>query len=239
MPPYPPHPRHMLRRSRSDSVIENDGVLKTVTDSKWSLILHLIDRQDAHDAFVEHGITDLWLPLPKQNLRRLLNDPTAEKRFFSQQERFYHDTWPDIEDGPTPHLSFEDGEEMVATHSILGEGGHGIVEQVVLPTAPQHIVCVRKRIARPRQLRAHKQMMAAFAREVHVMRQVEHHHCVRFLGSYTDLDSLAILLTPVAEMDLAAFLDLETIDDTQRSILRRGINCLCTALNYLHQKKIR
>ncbi|CAN9476975.1 unnamed protein product [Alternaria alternata] len=62
-------------------------------------------------------------------------------------------------------------------------------------------------IARPKPLKLHQSIMTAFIREIRVMRQVDHRHCVRFLGSYTDSESVNILSTPVADMDMAAFLD--------------------------------
>ncbi|KAF2027428.1 kinase-like protein, partial [Setomelanomma holmii] len=83
-----------------------------------------------------------------------------------------------------------------------------------------------------------KRVMTAFAREINVMRQVEHQHCVNFLGSYTDFDHVNILSSPIADMDLATFLD-RPIGIEQRKLLYRGISCLCNALNYLHQNNIR
>jgi hypothetical protein len=74
---------------------------------------------------------------------------------------------------------------------------------------------------------------------MNVMRQVSHQHCVRIVGSYTDYDSVAILSSPVADMDLAAFLDLAELSYEQVVILRRGIGCLCGAIAYLHGKNIR
>ncbi|CAN9264429.1 unnamed protein product [Alternaria alternata] len=71
----------------------------------------------------------------------------------------------------------------------------------------RHLVCARKKIARPKPLKLHQSIMTAFIREIRVMRQVDHRHCVRFLGSYTDSESVNILSTPVADMDMAAFLD--------------------------------
>lgn len=90
-------------------------------------------------------------------------------------------------------------------------------------------MCVRKKIARPKQLKLHQHIMAAFIREVKVMRQVDHRHCVRFLRSYTDNESVNILSMPVADMDLAAFLD-KPIGDREWSILYKGVDCLCNGL---------
>ncbi|KAI4696063.1 uncharacterized protein J4E88_000235 [Alternaria novae-zelandiae] len=136
------------------------------------------------------------------------------------------------------HCEFEDDEEVFEENRLLGEGMVGLVEEVTVRSREPPIVCVRKKIARPKQLKAHQQIMAAFIREVRVMRQVNHRHCVRFLGSYTDNESVNILSTPVADMDLAAFLD-NHIGDREWAILYKGIDCLCNGLLYLHDNKIR
>jgi serine/threonine protein kinase len=136
------------------------------------------------------------------------------------------------------HSSIEDDEDLIAEHRVLGEGGYGIVEEVSIVSGQDLTRCVRKRIGRPKQLKAQKQIMTAFAREITVMRQVDHRHCVRFLGSYTDFDYVNILSSPVAEMDLATFLD-QPIHGKQREILYRGMGCVCNAIHYLHQNNIR
>jgi serine/threonine protein kinase len=112
------------------------------------------------------------------------------------------------------------------------------VEEVDVTTSKGIIRYVRKRIGRPKQLKAQKAILTAFARELNVMRQVQHRHCVRFLGSYTDFDHVNILSFPVADMDLAMFLDLP-ITLERRKILYRGVGCLCNAIRYLHQNHIR
>ena len=71
--------------------------------------------------------------------------------------------------------------------------------------------------------------MAAFTREINVMRHVYHRHYVRFFASYTDTDTVNILSTPVANMDLAHFLD-SPIEDDEWKTLYRDIDCLCNAL---------
>jgi serine/threonine protein kinase len=91
------------------------------------------------------------------------------------------------------------------------------------------IVCVRKRIARPKQLKAQQKFMTAFAREIEIMRQVNHRHCVKFVGSYSDMESVNILSLPVADMDLATYLD-RPIGDTEWVVLYKGIDCLCNGL---------
>lgn len=133
------------------------------------------------------------------------------------------------------HVAANSEEELVIKHGHLAEGGYSTVTEMSIMAKPSAIRCVQKSIGRPKQLKAQKQVMAAFAREIMVMRRVVHHHCVEHIGSYTDLEQVHILSTPVADM---ALLDRPTTIDIRR-ILYRGIGCICNAMQYLHMNKIR
>ncbi|KAI4920103.1 hypothetical protein J4E90_002243 [Alternaria incomplexa] len=201
-------------------------------------ILSEMDAASARDALESLGVTDLWLPLSKQLLKRLLSDPHHVSEFLELQEEHLSvvlarwtqpATGEHIRDMMFNHCEFEDDEEVFEENRMLGEGMVGLVEEVTVRSREPPLICVRKKIARPKQLKAHRQIMAAFIREIKVMRQVDHRHCVRFLGSYTDNESVNILSTPVADMDLAAFLD-RPIGDREWAILYKGIDCLCNGL---------
>lgn len=201
-----------------------------ITDDVWNEHLARL---------LELGITQLWCPLPKQTLQYIFRDPAIERALQPKQKRLLGDFKINFAKlHKYGHISCEDGDESIQSERILGEGGFAIVDQVSIPTSPLPTICVRKKIGRVRQFKAQKQLIDAFTREIHVMRQVKHRHCVQILGSYTDYDCLAILLLPVADMDLAAYLNLP-LDDDQFGVVRRGMGCLCTALAYLHEKKIR
>ncbi|KAI4665495.1 uncharacterized protein J4E78_002957 [Alternaria triticimaculans] len=209
-------------------------------DSKSILnrILSEMGVPSARDALERLGLTDLWLPLSKQLLKRSLSDPRHVSVFLELQEEHLSVvlarwtqsvTRQNIHDMMLNHCEFEDDEEIFEDNRVLGEGLVGLVEEVTVRSREPPITCVRKKIMRPKQLKAHQKIMAAFMREIRVMRQVNHRHCVRFLGSYTDNESVNILSLPVAEMDLAALLD-NHIGDYEWPILYKGIDCLCNGL---------
>jgi serine/threonine protein kinase len=213
----------------------------TSTNPKLDQIWSVLQDQAARNTFGTHGISDLWLPISKQTVRRLLADSEKEKVFLTAQDSILENKIT-IADGlitrQPPHSSIEDDEELVRESKVLGEGAYGMVEEVDVTTPEGIFRCVRKRIGRPKQLKAQKAILTAFARELNVMRQVQHRHCVRFLGSYTDFDHVNILSSPVADMDLAMFLDLPITED-RRKVLYRGVGCLCHAIRYLHHNHIR
>jgi hypothetical protein len=190
----------------------------------------------AQTYLISHGVSDLWLPLTKQTLRPFFKSSRDEKAFFELQEKFFDTNLPDpsaqdsnIATKGSLHAMLEGGEDVATYHRTLGEGGVGIVDEVSLTLGQDAVICVRKKIGRPTQLQAQHRIITAFAREIGIMRQVDHRHCVRFLGSYTDLENVNILSTPVADMDLAAVLE-QPIGNDRWKILYKGIDCLCNAL---------
>ncbi|KAI4652068.1 hypothetical protein J4E93_002265 [Alternaria ventricosa] len=233
-------PRRTSSADGSDLIhIERDPFCRP-WDSKSILnrILSEMAVASARDALQSLGVTDLWLPLSKQLLKRSLNDPYHVSEFLKLQDRHLSAVlgrWKqlapgeEIHDMMFNHCEFEDDEEIFEDNRVFGEGLVGLVEEVTVRSREPPIICVRKKIMRPKQLKAHQKIMSAFMREIRVMRQVNHRHCVRFLGSYTDNESVNILSLPVAEMDLAALLD-KHFGDYEWPILYKGIDCLCNGL---------
>jgi hypothetical protein len=198
------------------------------------VILTSLHLEDAKASFDLHNVSDLWLPLPKRLLRRIFNDIQKEKAFYESQQTLllsnpHLKPWSTLVDDFDCHSCFEDGEDHVHRQRILGEGGIGLVEEVTLKTDATNTICVRKTIARPKNLVAHQKVMTAFRRELKAMSQVDHRHCVRLLRTYTDLDSVNILLSPVADMDLGAYME-QDLDATGKIFLQRSIRCLCNAM---------
>lgn len=81
--------------------------------------------------------------------------------------------------------------------------------------------------------------MRNFKRELDGMRRVQHRHCIDLVASYTDTDSISMLLSPVADMDLAKIFNNPQLTAPQLATLRHAIGCITSALVYLHEKNIR
>lgn len=216
-----------------------EGII-TETESIWSVYLSALGRTDASILREEHGITNAWFPFPKHTLRRLLNSRSDEAHFNEwQQDLILNTHWPEASPRELVHVALEDADDFMEVNRHFGHGAFGHVEQVTIPAESKEIVCVRKKIQRPKALNAQQKYFDALMREINVMRRLSHHHCVQLLGSYTDHDFMGILMLPVADMNLATFLDLPYRTDVQTQFLRRSIECLCSALCYLHQERIR
>ena len=207
-------------------------------------ILARIHDDSVREACELHEISDLWLPMSRQTVQKLIPSKVGREAFLAAQNDLL-DIRVAVWEGNTVanaqdlgHSAIDDDEELIIEHRVLGEGAFGTVEEISIVSGAPETRCVRKRVARPKQLKAQKSVMAAFAREISVMRQVVHQHCVQFVGSYTDTHHVNILSNPIADMDLATLLD-SSISLEERIIIFRGIGCLCNAINYLHQNKIR
>lgn len=207
-------------------------------NGKLAEISEAPENSEAKAILAAHQISDLWLPLSRPVLRRFFPDTSVQRLFLQLQQDLIDQSLANCALPSTGkavfeffpfHAAFDDGDDIISATRVLGKGGVGIVEEVMLPTPTSHLVCVWKKIGRPKQLKAQQQVMSAFACEIGVMRKVDHHHCVRFLGSYTDEDSVNILSAPVADMDLATFLD-GPLGEDQKRILFRGMNCVCQAM---------
>lgn len=81
--------------------------------------------------------------------------------------------------------------------------------------------------------------MRGFETELGVLKKVKHMHIVELIGSYTDARYVALIMSPVADGDLADFLAQRPISSSQQTYLRKFFGCLSSALTYLHDSKIR
>lgn len=133
-------------------------------------------------------------------------------------------------------MNFEEEPHPFIIEKELGEGAVGTVE---LARDPATAKCyAMKTVPRPVNPIAHMKAMKALSKEIAVMRQVKHHHCVELCASWTDFESVVLLSSPVADMDLAKFMRLDMSSD-RNTFLRQSIGCLCKAIKYLHNHKIR
>ena len=121
----------------------------------------------------------------------------------------------------------------------LGGGGYGEVHQVASNISGKQYA--RKRIRRKtafgQGLKAASEGMKLFLAEMNIMKRLNHHHIVQYIGSYTDPVHLVLLMEPVCDMDLAQY--LSSFSPAQKGLLRTFFGCLLKALQYLHDNDIR
>lgn len=204
-------------------------------NTRLSSFLQQLGRADLVDRCTELGFSEAWLPLSRSDVRQLTRDPTVVKSLLEFQSEFLLSKWP--EDFSTRHMSFQDDCHPFESERELGAGGFGTVELVKDPITSR--TYAMKVVPRRRNRKDHFKAMKTLIKEIAIMRQVKHHHCVELCASWTDVDSVSFLCSPVAEMDLGSFMSLDHKDGKRNVFLRHSIGCLCTALKYLHDHKIR
>ncbi|USP79484.1 kinase-like protein [Curvularia clavata] len=126
------------------------------------------------------------------------------------------------------------------TIAPLGKGSYALdqVEKVRDPVTEQ--VYARKRLAYTRRMNPNE----TFRAEVNSMRKLSHEHIVKLCAAYVIPTEgiYALLMQPVADSNLAVYLEDTTIqpgvEQRHRTIIS-WLPCLANALHYMHSKKIR
>jgi hypothetical protein len=111
------------------------------------IILRLIGQLQRFDAFLDHGINDLWLPFSKASLPTSL-DLVYHEEFLKQQTLVLTKAI-NLENGSKGHAHFTRNDPFpFEVRETLGEGGFGYVDKIVSPLSGR--VFARKRFRRPR-----------------------------------------------------------------------------------------
>ena len=144
----------------------------------------------------------------------------------------------DLEKGEQgQHYHFEQGESLpFEPFGVLGSGGFGQVDKVISRISlKEH---ARKRVLRSAAFRGpRREATRRFISEIQILKRLQHHHIVRLVGSYTDQKYVALIMYPIAQMDLSAYLSRATTSDHPE--LQTFFGCLATALEFLHEQKVR
>ncbi|KAI4244008.1 MAG: hypothetical protein L6R40_003219 [Gallowayella cf. fulva] len=87
---------------------------------------------------------------------------------------------------------------------------------------------------------ADQTILKNFEVEMTNLKRLSHEHLVKVVGSYTDQKSVALLMEPVAQMNLLTFLDqFNPARGDDSPSLRSYFGCLANAVAYLHTQRIR
>ncbi|KAJ4357600.1 uncharacterized protein N0V89_002176 [Didymosphaeria variabile] len=219
----------------STSLFQRTGKKEWRDNPRLYFISRQLGRENVFQDLLNNNVTDLWLPIPKYVVLRILEDEKDKKAFLEAQEMCLDDRMPTSLNGQ--HLSLMDSDCLeLNEQKFLGSGRYGEVHHVVDPRTG--VAYARKTMSRPRNFFKHRELMKLFQRELSGMRRVRHAHCVTLMATCTDTDSVIFLSSPVADMDLASFLDSD-LSGTQLDTLCRAVGCITSALTYLHQLNIR
>ncbi|KAI0012960.1 kinase-like protein [Xylariaceae sp. FL0662B] len=130
------------------------------------------------------------------------------------------------------------GDLYFSPRRMLGQGGFGAVDLVVSRESFKGYA--RKRVIRGRDSESNRKAQNSIIEELRQLKQLSHRHLVTIIGSYTDKEYIAYLMSPVAHGTLDQFLgQAKTLNLAQREMIRRFYGCLAGAVHYLHHNRIR
>ncbi|CAH0050373.1 unnamed protein product [Clonostachys solani] len=182
-------------------------------------------------------VTDYWLPITSYSTMPPALDPGPCYSFIGQQSSVLDSAFE--LDGQhynlDQHASFPEGKKLPRTleyKKVLGQGHFGYVAQV---SDENGSVYALKVMTRETQHAKAREQMRMVKQEIEVLKKVDHMHCIKFVGSYTDVRSIGIVVHPAADCNLARFLfHFNHKQEDQYMVLASFFGSLASALEYLH-----
>ncbi|KAI9736267.1 MAG: hypothetical protein M1834_001153 [Cirrosporium novae-zelandiae] len=208
------------------------------------IVLRILKRIDILDDFSKSELLDFSFPYsPKYLPNSIRENATLTNEFLRLQQHVLSspDSLEFQRGSDLKHQYFEDGDRIYKSLRDLGEGGTGQWHsQVDCVRYGSRLELARKKIRRGPNFAADRDIMRSFQKELATVKRLQgHQHVVKFVGSYTDSDSVCLLMSPVADYDLSTLLKQTPITTDQEHWLKQSFGCLATALLFLHTKKVR
>ena len=234
----------MLENTFTEAEILKISLLLKAHRPVWStvprtyIVLRTIQCLQHIDMIIKSGFSDYELPVSDRNVPACLD---AEKRLgFLAAQKLVLSRDVNLEQGGLGkhhHFGIDDSFPF-EFEERLGAGGFGEVDQVKsLKTQKRYALkrVRRKAVSTSKGLAGMRGIIA----EIEILKTLnhKHKHIVDFVGSFTDAKFLGLIMTPVADMDLAEY--LLQAQPAQYPLLRSFFGCLTTGLRFLHDKSIR
>ncbi|CAO2655578.1 Nn.00g043810.m01.CDS01 [Neocucurbitaria sp. VM-36] len=221
------------------------------------ILFRMIGHLDVLEQLVQAGFSDQWFPVETRSLPSFL-EPSVKAAVVQQQGIILTKSL-DLENGRHRHFAPDEALPF-EIHGRLGSGGYGQVDRIVSKTSFRHYALKRIRRRAAFGNRSSREAVKGFLTEMQIMRSLEHKHIVQYIGSYTDKSYLGLVMSPVAETDLATYNErlcshLQAVQDDRTvtpiylqhqpaaaemsSNLMTYFGCLTAALTYLHNQNIR
>lgn len=200
------------KRKYSDANLQQiANLLRLSHRQAWSAIpriytvLRNIGQLQLIDEFLGEDFTDIWFPFTSRNLPAKLS-PSVKAQFLNTQSVVFTQSL-DLEKGEGKHATFAADEPLwFESRGKLGRGAFGVVDKVVSLITLQEYA--RKRMRRGNSFTNSKREIKAFKAELAILKTVNHRHCIRLVGSYTDPVYLGLIMDPVADSVRNIFLVL-------------------------------
>ncbi|KAL5384227.1 hypothetical protein DPSP01_005372 [Paraphaeosphaeria sporulosa] len=200
------------------------------------IVLRHMECLDMLERLVDAGFSDYRFPVSENNLPDILS--TAQKEGFNRLQRLILDPAMSLEraENGTHQIIADEESVPFRRQKLLGKGGFGEVDKVFsLITFREY---ARKCVSRPSVFRKKSiECMRQLEEEIQILKRLKHRHTVKYVGSYTSPANLGLIMTPIADLDLAEY--LQVANAGHHIELRTFFGCLASGLAYLHQSGIR
>ena len=199
-------------------------------------VLRMIGCPETIEKFINERLTDIFLPYSEDNLPSFVTGE-ARTHFLDCQNFVLNGRAAALETRGEPHQNVEgSADDYFVYVEDLGAGGFGEVDSVIGEMSLMKFA--RKRIKRHRLFSKDKASLQVFENELQTLKSLSHRHLVRLVGSYTDSSCVGLIMTPVADMNLATYLKTNMNPESRKICLRRFFGCLAAALSYLHDRRV-
>ncbi|CAN9341467.1 unnamed protein product [Alternaria alternata] len=213
--------------------IQKVSLLLQRLNPSWStlpriyVILRAIDCLGSLDTFIDLGISDYWFPFTERDVPSCI-PPRKRLQYVAAQDLVRTDPI-NFECGL--HSFFRNGDlTPLEIRGRINPGGTRWVCRVLSSRSGKEYAM--KRADRFFRDSSWKELID----QISIMKDLRHRHVVKTVGSYSDPEFIGHIMSPVADMDLAAY--LAKADEINHGELRTFFGCLARGLQFLHEKGI-
>jgi serine/threonine protein kinase len=184
------------------------------------------------EELLKSGFNDGWFPVKPLGLPGFLS--AKDRNGIVQNQDLVLTQSLDLENGVHCHFNTDPPFRIL---EVIGSGGYGQVSRIESKISAKHYAL--KTISRQLAFKRSQRAMEDFLSEIKIIKGLDYRHIVQYVGSYTNTTSLGLIMTPIADHDLATYLESIYSTTKHRATLRTFFGCLANALFYLHDRGIK
>ena len=198
------------------------------------IILRTIGHLDPLDRLLSVGFSDGWFPVKAHNLPSFLSPPIKE--LIVNCQNIIETRSLELFNGK--HCTVSSGESLPFEElARIGSGNWGEVHKI------QSKIDFKQYALKRTQRRAWggqaNEEVHQILAEMKNLKSLQHLHVVRYIGSYATRMQLGVIMWPIADKDLARYMQEASTSEDLRPTLQGFFGYLATSLSYLHANNVK